>query len=90
LVHLASERDKGRLAVVDVLRRDDLGGLLPGARRARCVVELRQAVLLQLAVHGDDVGSEGDPESAGLFHLPNGLALIHALVVLALDSHLKT
>lgn len=89
-MHLASEGNKGHLAVVAVLRRDDLGGLLPGARRTRCVVELREAVLLQLAVHGDEVGSEGDAESAGLFHLPHGLALILALVVLALDSHLKT
>jgi hypothetical protein len=61
-----------------------------GARNARRAVELREAFLLQLAVLVDLVGRQGDAESAGLVHMPHGLALVLSLAVLALDSHLKT
>jgi hypothetical protein len=89
-VHLAGERHKGHSPVVAGLCRDNLGGLLPGARNARRAVELREAFLLQLAVLVDLVGGQGDAEGAGLVHLPHGLALVLSLAVLALDNHLKT
>jgi hypothetical protein len=47
-VHLAAERDERLVvAVVDGRRRDDLGWLLPGARRARRAVELRESFPLR-------------------------------------------
>jgi hypothetical protein len=62
----------------------DGGGFLPGARLARCVVELRVAV-------GDvEVGGQRDAESTGAVELADGLALVIAVDVLALDSDLKT
>lgn len=90
-VHLAGERhERLRAVVAGLLRRDDLGGLLPRAGRARRAVQPREAVLLQHAVLADEVGGEGDAEGAGLVHLPHGHFVVLAPAVLALDSHLKT
>jgi hypothetical protein len=92
-VDLAAERDV-RLLPVGVVagwRRDDLGGLLPGARRARRAVELREAFRLELPVLANDVGGrQRDAEGAGPVHLSHGRALVLALAVLTLDGHLKT
>lgn len=90
-MHLAAERDERLVAAAVVgRRRDDLGGLLAGARLARRAVELREAFPPQLAVIGDEVGGQGDAKGAGLVQRPHGRALVLPLAVPALDGHLKT
>jgi len=91
-VDLAAERNERLLVAVVAARwrRDDLGGLLPGARRTRRAVELREAFRLELPVLTNGIGGQRDAEGAGLVHLSHRRALVLALAVLALDSHLKT
>lgn len=88
VAHLAGERDERLLLAV--WRRDDLGGLLPEARGARRAVELSEAFMLQVPVLTDKFRGEWDAEGAKPVHVPHGLALVLALAILALDSHLKT
>jgi len=91
-VDLAAERNERLLGAVVATgwRRDDLGRLLPGARRTRRAVELREAFGLELPVLANDVSRQRDAEGAGLAHLSHGRALVLALAVPALHGHLKT
>jgi len=94
VVHLAGDCDEGLLHLVVVVLAvagwpDDPRRVLSGAWLVGCAVELREAVLLQLAVLAEEVSCEGDAEGAGLVNLAQGLGHEHAVGVLALDSHLK-
>ena len=87
-MHLAGDRDESLLLFVVVAGRpDDPGRLLSGAWLVGGAVELREAVLLKLAVLTEEVRCERDPEGAGLVNLAEGLGLEHAVGVLALDSY---
>lgn len=92
-MHLAGDCDEGILHLVVVVVvggwPDDPRRLLSGAWLVGRAVELREAVLLQLAILAEEVSREGNAEAAGLVNLTEGLGLEDAVGVLALDSHLK-
>lgn len=79
VVRLAGDRDEGAAG-----HGRDPGGLLAGAGRVRGAVELR------VAVGAVEVGGEGHAEGSGALELADGLGLVLAVGVLALDRHLKT
>lgn len=79
VVRLAGDGDEGAAR-----HGRDPGGLLAGAGLVRGAVELR------VAVGAVEVGGEGDAEGSGALELADGLGLVLAVGVLALDRHLKT